>query len=332
MVTRNQDEEKFMHKLAIVSGASQGLGLALAKALAARGADVVLVARREKLLVEAVEEVERYKLMDGQIIKYLVADLTSAPEAEGVVSLCGRPSPDFVFCCAGGCTAKLLLDTTSSELGSSVAINYNTALYLAHASMRAMAATGTTQHTRSIVFFSSVTHFYPFIGYGSYAPLKSALRTLADVMRQELLPYNVSVPVVFAGNFLSEGYEQENLTKPEITRKIEGPSEAIPADLCAEKVIRAMVRGQEMITTDTIGWFLSGLVLGASPRSNYLLTTLFGVLFAVFSPVFEWVVERDIKAFFRTRVDRSTAVLTQAATTESAGSQRSNESKESTLS
>lgn len=257
--------------------------------------------------------------MESQIVRHIVADLTSSTAAESVIANAGRPSPDFVFCCAGGCTAKLLLDTTATELQSSVEINYSTALFLAHASMRAMAKSGPTQYKRSIVFFSSVTHFYPFIGYGSYAPLKSALRTLADVMRQELISYNISVPVVFAGNFLSEGYAQENLTKPAITRKIEGPSEAITAEACAEKVIKGLLSGQQMITTDTIGWLLSGMMLGASPRSNYFFTVIFGIVFAWFAPVFEWFVERDIKNFYKSelkKVQSSESLSTKPMTNE----------------
>ncbi|KAK9447267.1 uncharacterized protein V1518DRAFT_421780 [Limtongia smithiae] len=319
-------------KLVIISGASQGLGRALATQIYARGGSVVLVARRESLLRDTVAELESSAASGagdavksggdgvttasapeegllssvtrkGQFATYIAADLTSAKEAERVVSEAlriGGRAPDFVLCCAGACIPKLFLDLTPEELQSGVEINYYTALYLAHAAMRAMATAAPQPTTpRGIVLFSSVTHFYSFIGYSQYAPLKSALRSLGDVLRQECIPYNISVSVVFAGNFQSEGYDAENLTKPEITRQIEGPSDAITADACAEIVIRKLSAGKQMITTDFIGTVLSGLMVGASPSTGWFLVQgFFAFALLIFGPVWNWMVNRDIKRYF----------------------------------
>ena len=59
------------------------------------------------------------------------------------------------------------------------------------------------------------------IGYSQYCPTKFALRGLAECLRQELLPHGIKTHIYFVSTIKTPGYEQENLTKPEITRKIE---------------------------------------------------------------------------------------------------------------
>ncbi|KAK9458581.1 3-ketosphinganine reductase, catalyzes the second step in phytosphingosine synthesis [Lipomyces oligophaga] len=287
-------------KLVVITGASQGLGLALAKKVFAKGASVVVVARRERKLQDAVRALEALRVNENQTARYVCADLASPAGAARVMEEI-EAVPDHVLLCAGGATVKLLVDTTPEELVEGININYGASLYLAHAAMKAMSEVSPRpKYERTIMFCSSVTHYFPFIGYGPYAPLKSALRTLADIMRQELSPYNVSVPIVFAGNFQSEGFDKENLTKPTITRVIEGPSAAIPADDCAAIILKQLDNGTTMITTDLIGSLLGSLVLGGSPRSNYLLSVIMAIIFAIFTPLLQYfIVDRPIGQFFK---------------------------------
>ncbi|KAK9473774.1 uncharacterized protein V1510DRAFT_413881 [Dipodascopsis tothii] len=284
-------------KLVLVSGASQGLGYALAKEIFAAGADVVIVARRESKLKEAVAEIETVRVNADQKLSYATADLAVAASAQRVIDDLGR-APDVLLCCAGSSIPKLFLDVTTEELDAGIDINYKTALYLAHAGMKAMAAAKKPEHDRHIIFFSSVVHFYSLIGYSQYSPLKSALRSLADCLRQECIPYDIKVVVVFPGNFQSEGYEIEETTKPEITKKIEGSSVAIPSDECARIILKGLRAGNQMITTDFIGMVLYSAMLSGSPRSSYLVQTFFGILIAIVGPLWSLIVNRDIKTFY----------------------------------
>ncbi|KAK9485306.1 hypothetical protein V1527DRAFT_467143 [Lipomyces starkeyi] len=287
-------------KLVIITGASQGLGLALAKAAFSKGADVIIIARREAILQTAVADIEKCRLSTTQTVSYIAADISIPSEAERVIAETGR-APDVLMCCAGSSIPKLFIELTTDELTSGVASNYFTALYMTHAGLKAMAKSPVPSYSRHIVLFSSVAHFYSFIGYSQYAPVKSALRSLGDCLRQECIPYNIKVDVIFAGNFFSEGYTIENLTKPEITKKIEGPSKPITADECAEKIIRQLDKGNQMITTDFIGLVLSSMMLSGSPRINYLVQTSLAIVLAIFAPVWEWLVIKDIRKFYKDR-------------------------------
>lgn len=285
------------NKLVIISGGSQGLGAALAKTVVNNGGDVVIVARTVSKLESTVESLEQYRQSPDQLITYVSADLSSPSECANVFTTIKRV-PDIVMCCAGVAKPGLLIETEPEVLEGGINSNYKSALYLSHAALRVMGPAPKTQDPRHITFFSSVVAFYSFIGYGSYAPLKTALRSYADILRQECTPYNIKVECVFPGNIDTEGYEEENLTKPSITKDIEGPSPAMKPEECAKLVLQRLDSGQEMVHTDFIGWLLNGLVLGSSPRTWGLLLTIAGFIITLVFPIWNLIVNRDIRNFF----------------------------------
>lgn len=69
-------------KVALVAGSSSGIGLAIAKELAAEGARVVLTARREEPLQKAVREIEEA----GGIANYVCADMTKSEQVDAAVA------------------------------------------------------------------------------------------------------------------------------------------------------------------------------------------------------------------------------------------------------
>lgn len=287
-------------KLVVISGGSQGLGASLAKLVVKQGGSVVIVARTVKKLQQTVEECEKLRTSDTQTISYVSADLSKAADCARVFTEIGK-TPDIVMCCAGIARPGLLLETSAEVLESSIDSIYKSALYFSQAGFKAIAAAPIDKNgsPRHITFFSSVVAFYGFIGYVSYAPLKSAVRVLADILRQECIPYNINVECVFPGNIATEGFEIEEQTKPEITKIIEGPSAIMQPDDCAELVLKRLDAGQQMVHTDFIGWVLNGIVLGASPRTNPILLTILSLLLTIFIPIWNLFVNRDIRNYYK---------------------------------
>lgn len=294
-------------KVVVVSGALQGLGAELAKQLFVAGASVYVVARTENKLQHVCRDiVEAAKNASGNVVPagdvgYVVADVLTP---EGCAAVFAHPKlvstpVDIVMCCAGLLVPGLFVDTPAAVVAQGIATNYSTAALFSHAALQHMVRLGTPAAKRHLVFFSLVVAYYPFIGYGQYAPLKAAVRTLGDVLRQECLPHNIRVLTVFAGNFMSEGFVEEEKTKPEITRKIEGPLDPILCEQCVGKIILQLDRGYEHIHTDTIGWVLLGMLLGASPRQWYPVQVLTALLLALFAPVIQWFINRDIVNFYK---------------------------------
>lgn len=297
------------NRIVVVSGASQGLGRSLADKLHARGANLVVLARSKDRLEQLAAQHEQDKRHADQFTLAYAVDLSDAGQVEQLRGFLRKEmiDPDVVFCCAGSSVPKLFGDLSLAELDAGIDINYKTCLYLLHALVPAMVLDADprdagTDREKHVVILSSSVAFYSFIGYSQYAPLKAALKALGDSLRHELKYHGIRVTTVFPGNFASEGYAEENLTKPSITADVEGSSKPISVDDCADIVLRQLHAGTTYIHTDLIGWVLNCFSLGFGPRSWWplqVLLALFGALFARLidlyheSLIAKWYAARD---------------------------------------
>ena len=109
---------------------------------------------------------------------------------------------------------------------------------------------------RRIVFTASLLSFSVIPGYASYAPGKAAIRMLADTLREECVLYDIDVHCSFPANILSPGFEIEEQTKPEITKKMEGTAGAEKSEDVAHWIIERLERGHKMITYEFVGTML----------------------------------------------------------------------------
>lgn len=287
-------------KLVVISGGSQGLGASLAKLCVSKGADVFVVSRTESRLKKVVEDCEKLRIDPDQVIDYIVADLSKQEECVRVFQDIPEV-PDIVMCVAGVALPGLLLDVPSQAFESSIDSIYKSSLYFSLEALRRMSKNPLPPKSapRHITLFSSVVAFYPFIGYGPYAPLKAAVRSLADILRQECIPHNIKVECVFPGNIDTEGFKTEEKTKPEITKIIEGPSDVMHPDDCAELIVNRLDSGYSMIHTDVIGWVLNSITMGGSPRTSSFLITIVGIIVTLAAPIWAMIVDFQIRSFFK---------------------------------
>lgn len=301
-------------KTALVIGASQGVGADLALKLYHLRCSVILVARTEEKLINQAEEIERSASINDSnspVVSYVACDVSDYDQCADLwktITIDRQQDPDYIFCCAGSSIPKLFNDLTGADLASGIDLNYKTALNVVHSGFKQTLAIHQdlkfNEHKlRHVVLFSSVVAFYPFIGYAQYAPLKAAISSLSVVLRQELGPYNYRVSCVFPGNFASDGFLEEQKTKPEITKQIEGPSSPIPSSKCADMIIDSLSKGYDTITTDFIGWLLGCSVLGVLPRSWSVFQIIVSFIFLIIAPLANWVVYRDIIKYFQKRAN-----------------------------
>lgn len=316
------------YKTAVVFGASQGLGADIALRLYQRKCGVVLVARTEDKLKEQVARIRGQTTSVSQptsaefssestptpldpLLEYSVCDIA---DYDSCVKLWDHllntleVDPDFVFCCAGNSVPKLFGDLTGKELASGVNTNYLTAANAVHSGFKAVLQKNAgelikTFKLRHVILFSSVTAPFPFIGYSQYAPMKAAVSALSLVLRQELMSYNYRVSCVYAGNFASEGFYEEEKTKPEITKVIEGPSDAMSPLDCCDMIFDKLAKGYDSIYTDFIGWVLGLSVLGTQPRNWGFFQVLMLLLFLIAEPIaFIIFVVLPIRKYLQPRV------------------------------
>lgn len=287
-------------KTAIIIGASQGVGADIASKLYSKNCSVILVARTESKLQQQVSRIKKEHSKSTAKISYSVADVSKYEECVNLWNSIYPIDPDIIFSCAGSSIPKLFQDLTERDINLGIDINYKTAINIAHTGFKHVLEKHSNKDhefkKRHIILFSSVVSFFPFIGYSQYAPMKSALESLSIILRQELSPYNYRVSCVFPGNFQSEGFEEEQKTKPEITKKIEGPSNPIPGDECAEMIIDQLSKGYDTITTDFVGWVLGTTSLGVFlPRQWGFFQVIIGFFILLIGPIVNWVINRDIQ-------------------------------------
>ena len=171
----------FSGRTAIVSGATRGLGLALARALAEEGANLVLVARDGDAVHKAAYEVKRKLGIDaiGRACDVRDPYRVKAAVDEGA-SRFGRI--DLVICNAailGSMTG--VADYDPQSWANTVDVNLNGAFYLTHHAMRHMRGTGGGR----VVFVTSSVGRNVRAGWGAYAVSKFGVEGLMKLVALE---------------------------------------------------------------------------------------------------------------------------------------------------
>ncbi|KAJ2778714.1 3-dehydrosphinganine reductase [Coemansia javaensis] len=283
-----------------VTGGSQGLGKSVAQELARRGAHVTIVARREAILKEAVEEIKACVPAEGgkgQRIEYVVADVTDSKDAvraveEAVAKQQGLPVSQL-FTVAGAANPGVFVEQGTDLIRKTMELNYLGTMYTVHEVARRMVE-GKVRGGR-VVMVSSVLGMLGLVGYAAYCPSKYAVRGLAEALRNELQMHGISVHCYFPGTIFTPGYDAENLTKPQITKDIEGADDGLTPEKCAEGLFRGLQRGEFAIATDPIGLLLRCSARGVAPNNNVVLDALIApVGWAVFG-VWRLFIDRTVR-------------------------------------
>lgn len=185
----------FAGRVALITGASSGIGRATAKAFAAKGAKVVLAARREDLLANLADEIDG----DGGQVTYLRTDISNRSDVERVVehavSTFGRL--DFGVNNAGT-EGELAPLTEMTEEQWDVVLNANlkgTFLCMKYEA-RAMLDTG---HGGAIINVGSVNSFLGFGGGTAYSASKHGQVGLTTSASAELAARGIRVNIVCPG-------------------------------------------------------------------------------------------------------------------------------------
>lgn len=195
-------------KVAIVTGASTGIGRATAKLFALEGAKVVLAARREAELAGVVSEIEAA----GGAAVALAGDVRSEELAAALVALATDRfgGLDIAFNNAG-ILGEMGPTTGVSEQGwtETIAINLTSAFLGAKHQIPAMLERG----GGSIVFTSTfVGYSFAFPGVAAYAASKSGLIGLTQALAAEFGPQGVRVNAILPGAVDTPMYRAMNDT------------------------------------------------------------------------------------------------------------------------
>ena len=211
--------------VALVTGASSGIGAVYAKRLVKRGYDLILVARREERLQALAAQLEEQY---HNKIDIVVADLTQTHDVALVLE---KINTTQNFCmlvnCAGvgalGLAQQVDLQTVNDMLQLNVTAL--TALSLAAAKIFAANKQG------SIINIGSVVAAMPVAGAGAYSGSKAYVLNLSKSLQAELKPLGVHVQVVMPGPVKTEFFANKPAPFPE--KLFMQPEELVDAALQA---------------------------------------------------------------------------------------------------
>ena len=236
------DEEcavSFGGKHAIVTGGSSGIGRAIARLLAQRGAHVSIIARTQSALDDTLGELEALRGDPAQRFSAASADLGDWPQARDAVSALtgdGR-APDLLVNAAGYCHPGYFEKLPVDVFHDSMRVDFFGTLH----PTKAVAPLMIARRQGHIVNFSSVAGFFAFYGYTAYGAAKYAVTGFSEALRQELKPYGIAVSVVFPPTTRTPGLERENRLKPVECMLIEGQAK----ERSPEEVAVAVLKGIE---------------------------------------------------------------------------------------
>src|ERR1700759_725464 len=189
-------------KVAIVTGASSGLGVAFAVGLADAGADIAICARR----VEKLEETKAQVLERGRRCIAVQADVSDPDDCDRVVGepVGQRGKADVFSNNAGRGTAAPAPRETPDEFRRVIDINLNGSYFMAQASGRAMRDGGSIVNIGSVIGSTSA-----FLPQAAYASSKAAIIGLTrDLAQQWTGRKGIRVNALAPGFFKSEMTDQ----------------------------------------------------------------------------------------------------------------------------
>ena len=205
--------------VALVTGASSGIGEATARALAAEGATVAAVARRKDRLDELVSRIES----GGGNAVAIEADVTRQDEAVAAVERaaihCG--SVDTVVNNAGVMLLGPFVDAPTEEWDRMIDVNLRGLLYVAHAAMPHLlrAAESSERRVADLVNISSVAGRIARAGSAVYNLTKFGVGAVSESLRQEVTGRHVRVSLVEPGAVATELQTHMREEIQEIARK-----------------------------------------------------------------------------------------------------------------
>ena len=234
----------FAPSLSLVTGASSGIGAAFARALAARGSDVVLVARREDRLRELASELEAAHGIRCTVVALDLGLPRAGATLLGALSdrLDGRV-PDLVVNNAGFGVQGHVADTDADRLAQEVAVDVASVVDLCRAFVEPMMQRG----SGAILNIASTAAYQPVPGMAVYAASKAFVRLFTEALWYEARPHGVTVFMVSPGAVASEFFDEGS--------RIPAPTAYRDPSSIAAAGLRALDRGPGRIPPEVMPGF-----------------------------------------------------------------------------
>ncbi|MDR7050753.1 NAD(P)-dependent dehydrogenase (short-subunit alcohol dehydrogenase family) [Duganella sp. 3397] len=201
---------KLSGKVAIVTGATQGIGLACAQRLVAEGARV--------MLVDIKPDGAQAAAALGNAARFFAADVSQKVDVDAMVAdtLAAFGRIDILVNNAGVTHAADFLDLTEDDFDRVLRINLKSMFLCGQAVAREMVK----QQSGAIINMSSVNAELAIPNQVPYVVSKGAINQLTKVMALNLVPYGIRVNAIGPGTILTELAKQAVMSSPEARHTI----------------------------------------------------------------------------------------------------------------
>jgi len=243
------------NKLALVTGASSGIGYWLSKELAGRGYDLVVASAGERL-EEAAKDFEG----EGGTVTVVSADLASregVDELWKAVEALGQPV-DVACINAGVGVGGLFSETSLNEELNMVNLNCTGTVHLAKHVVKQMLGLGSGK----ILFTASIAGEMVAPREAVYAATKAFVLSFAHSLRYELRDSGVSVTALQPGPTDTDFFHRAGMDDTKVGS--EGKSESQPSDV-AKQGIEALFAGEDHVYAASLKTKLEGMMANVTP-------------------------------------------------------------------
>ncbi|EMS97350.1 ribitol 2-dehydrogenase [Agrobacterium tumefaciens str. Cherry 2E-2-2] len=232
--------ESLQGKIAVITGAASGIGLATTEALLEQGATVVMVDWNEKALNDLVAKLGDRAI--PQVTNLLDADScnTMIPEILKKVD-----HIDILYCNAGTYIGGDLTETTPEAIDKMLNLNVNAVMKNVHAVVPHMSE----RKTGDIIVTCSIAGHFPTYWEPVYSGSKWAITSFVQGMRRQMIPHGVRVAQVSPGPVVSAllaDWPEENL------RKAKESGSLIDASEVADAVVYMLTRKRTVTIRDML--------------------------------------------------------------------------------
>lgn len=221
----------------LITGASRGIGKAVAEIFAANGHDLFLSSRSEVALYKAMEELQtNYPPVS---IKAKAVDLTDKQQAKDLGSWCLKYAvPDIIVNNAGLFEPGSVYNEPEGTLESQLAINVSSAYHLTRTLLPKMMG----RKSGHIFNLCSIASLHAYKNGGAYSISKFAMYGFSKNLREEMKPYNIKVTSVHPGAVLTDswaGYDNSSkrIMEAEDIAKMIFACTQLSAAACVEDIV-----------------------------------------------------------------------------------------------
>ncbi|MCX7788416.1 MAG: SDR family oxidoreductase [Spirochaetes bacterium] len=237
-------------RCAFITGGSSGIGLAVAKELVRRKADVLLIARDRNRLEQAVRVLTPERVnASGRIelqprVRTLSLDVGNPEQVKEHLLRAVQEfgEPDFLLNCAGEAFPDYFDRIPDSLFEQTISVHLRGTWYVTKTLLPYL-----KKNQGIIVNVSSLAGLVGVFGYTAYSAAKAGVIGFSEALRSELVSEGVQIAVLCPPDTDTPGFEKENRRKPPETKAISANAGVLRPETVAEELFRGLSKGKFMI-------------------------------------------------------------------------------------